>query len=112
MTREEVIKELSMLKMTVLDSDFNFSTVHAVNIAIEALRNVPDTNVGKWIPCSERLPNHEGLVWVTVENPDGTRFADYDLFGLDDEKWTIFNFTGKVVAWMPLPEPYKGVKNK
>ena len=29
--------------------------------------DVPDTNVGKWIPCSERLPNNDEYDWVLAQ---------------------------------------------
>lgn len=57
---------------------------------------------GEWIPVSERLPEYSGLYLISI----------YDLV-------TVANFTGKyfcdrqmdkfvdVMAWQPLPEPYK-----
>lgn len=68
------------------------------------------TNVhGKWIPCSERLPSkplggEDGYVVqdMCVIEP----FSAY----WDGEKWTddedyVLDY---IIAWMPLPEPYKG----
>lgn len=69
-----------------------------------------DTNVpGKWIPISERLPSkplggEDGYVVqdMCVIEP----FSAY----WDGEKWTddedyVLDY---IIAWMPLPEPYKG----
>ena len=78
--------------------------------------SVTDTNVGgKWIPCSERLPDKEyELYWTTHE--DGSIV----LHGYTKKNGFIYNWEvddlelrkrqGGVVAWMliPQPEPYKG----
>lgn len=52
----------------------------------------------KWIPVTEKLPE-EGL--YLVSNTDSTSFAKWW-----DERWTGFEFND-VIAWMPLPEPYR-----
>lgn len=65
---------------------------------------------GKWIPCSERLPenNIDVLISDNVGHVEIGRYIkglwfDYDIneYGIQDE-----NFDLEVVAWMPLPEPY------
>ena len=88
--------------------------------------DVPDIRVGKWIPCSERMPDeHEWLgtkkfgttisdeVYVTFENPKGERFCKHlrfqnkKLSGYDQQTIDAFYKGSKPIAWMPLPEPYK-----
>lgn len=68
----------------------------------------------QWIPCSERLPEEEKKTyWVCTD-------AEYQYecrwtnnrFGIGEGEWgwSIFDtpqYT-KPIAWMPLPEPYKG----
>ena len=62
-----------------------------------------------WIPVSERLPKEcDGHVLVSKEDGQVTT-------GLHSEfgnAWYIGDMCGvggcKVIAWMPLPEPYKG----
>lgn len=57
-----------------------------------------------WIPCSERLPEIAKSVLVTSTWPDGQRACHVSERMI--HKWTN-TFGAKVVAWMPLPEPYK-----
>ena len=70
---------------------------------------VPDTNVGKWIPVSERLPNEEETkknteFIVMIEGAGNPTVLFYtDGYWQDENE----NFYYSVVAWRPLPEPYK-----
>ena len=68
----------------------------------------------KWIPCSERLPNnHEyiknkGLFCVS----DGNRsyFEWFDIYNTErfvEPTIAGFRVDNAVIAWMPLPLPYK-----
>ena len=63
-------------------------------------------NDQKWIPVSEKLPNHYQRVLCYFkyepESPDIISENTYIGGGM----W--MSERGKVVAWMPLPEPYKG----
>lgn len=73
--------------------------------------------MSKWIPCSERLPNSHGIYNVTRIISDGfecfnivdTCYFDGTNIWHDD---TRINHDRKyltdIVAWCPLPEPYKG----
>lgn len=72
----------------------------------------------KWIPCSERLPaeDTEVLVWFEY-----FRYGEYNRLyqtvGISytyNGQWTGFvnSSSGwkdlRIIAWMPLPDPYKG----
>lgn len=70
----------------------------------------------EWILCSERLP--EEFVYVLVCLTDGTmdvaQLTDYlDIWG--EPKWCHDTkrvlggaiLSSEIVAWMPLPQPYK-----
>ena len=68
----------------------------------------------QWIPCNERLPENKSFVLTTIRVP-GKRsrvrsgFYDSGLFMIDNgDTWNIRE--KRVIAWMPLPEPYKGGK--
>ena len=80
-----------------------------------------------WIPCSERMPEEREWigtktfgttisdeVYVTFESPDGQRFADHinfqngKLSRSDEQRMKVIYKGAKPIAWMPLPEPYRG----
>lgn len=67
----------------------------------------------KWIPVSERLPEDDYAVLVYEANHNNNFLAIYE-----DGRWKSFDPTYKatyfdetiywhIIAWMPLPEPYK-----
>ncbi len=61
----------------------------------------------KWVPCSERLP--ENAMNVIAQFSSGTvtelRYAGNGIFE------GIYEYSTKVIiAWMPLPEPYREVR--
>ena len=58
----------------------------------------------EWIPCSERLPSERGWYLITVQGM--TRFADMDYYYKNSE-WDNVSRKQKVIAWMPLPKPYR-----
>ena len=58
-----------------------------------------------WIPCSERLPEKNDVYLVAI-NSYGCPTRDVDGFVSQSvRKWEMYGKS--VVAWMPLPEPYK-----
>ena len=73
-----------------------------INKLAEKYMDVPDTNVGKWIPVSEALPDEEGSYLVTFDDGYVSSAPFYD------EDWELWCDSGEPVAWQPLPEPYKG----
>lgn len=90
---------------------------------------------GEWIPVNERLPEFdvEVLAYVRNKDPEGRFNADgiytatlqdkvpepdpegkNNIWGIPgyDSEWTVYSWSyfsePDVIAWMPLPEPYKG----
>lgn len=74
--------------------------------------------VGKWIPCSEMLPEKNGMYLVTqlmysFDRPKGYGYppegkeVDYVEY---QDGWRRADFY-EVLAWQPLPEPYKEESN-
>lgn len=109
MTNEEAIKRLNKIKAIYKGMD-NKSDVKALDMAIESLDQEP-----KWIPCSERLPKEENKhYWICTDcgYQCECRWTNVNHFWTDlttDWHWHIMDVPqySKVVAWMPLPEPYK-----
>lgn len=70
--------------------------------------------VPKWIPCSERLPESYGKYIVTRGNSVyGIYVNMLRYFEEDNPCWYFYDSeygdcpVDDVIAWMPLPEPYK-----
>ena len=61
----------------------------------------------RWIPCSERLP--EDGKWCLFTDGKNMSVERYKLDAIDhffpNGRWFEFD---DAVAWMPLPEPWKG----
>lgn len=73
--------------------------------------DVTDTNVGRWIPCSKRLPNESGAYLVTAndyepETVEAYYYSNTKVWGEIEGCDTWHN----VKAWMEKPVPYKGDK--
>lgn len=66
----------------------------------------PTQEVGRWIPCSERLPEDIGKLYLVCFNDGYISSVEYDMDG-DRVDWLLWQESGEVVAWMPLPEPWK-----
>ena len=61
----------------------------------------------QWIPCSERLPEKFGDYLVSVKRHGWNceEHIENDIAFWDDLEG--FHKAEEVLAWMPLPEPYK-----
>lgn len=91
MTNEKAIKHLEVIK----GDCFNVGDLCALDMAISAL-----SNKGEWIPVSERLPEKNTKVYLACCDDGYISSIMYD-----SGRWLI-NDTN-IIAWMPLPEPYK-----
>jgi len=58
----------------------------------------------QWIPCSERLPEPNKPVIVTSVGKYKSFVSSVDWLLPDSTEW---NYCFRVIAWMPLPEPWK-----
>lgn len=71
-------------------------------------------NEMRWIPVSERLPEESGnyMTCIYNEERDGYKlrqiwFAHENDYDIDESGWSELYYFERVVAWMPLPEPYR-----
>lgn len=106
MTREEAIE---MIKKDKKQRGECFIS-DALDMAIKALGQEP-----RWIPVSERLPENKKTVLVTFKH-----FVSGNTIGLGSvillrgkPHWHVREQslgTYDVLAWMPLPEPYREVE--
>ena len=101
-SRQAAIDEVQRHRENVLggyeyDEGVAFVYAAAHNHIIEVIKCIPSAQ--QWIPCSERLPDQNGKYLVVG------RQKAINILKFDGGRWY-----GKwgVVAWMPLPEPYKG----
>ena len=80
----------------------------AINMAIEAL-----SAEAEWIPCSERLPSEDGDYLVQMSwwgfQMDVYSWADgWNCYRINGKVSRLSEIDGRdIVAWMPLPKPYR-----
>lgn len=126
MTNRDAINLLEEVKM--LDDTmyaYNPSYLEALDMALTALEAEETWYTTheyppepQWIPCSEGLPDEDH--WL---GGSGRQFSDHVLVsvlnGDDEDDWVDVSHTidgewmlelprhCKILAWMPLPEPYR-----
>lgn len=123
MTNEEAIKILKSKMDGSVDTSYEWA--ETVRMAIKALKQ-PEQ---RWIPCSERLPEEDGEYLVLYYTHSKYKPYVYDVISFANDLYQIdeYYFPDKkgqkgwfycdrdygycednsVLAWMPLPEPYK-----
>lgn len=100
-TIEEIQEDIRTL--TRVPSEFIYAKLD------ELAEEVAELTKPKWIPCSERLPDkpeHGENGYIVQRKRVAEPFSAY----WNGERWTNEDDSviDKVIAWMPLPEPYKG----
>lgn len=65
---------------------------------------IEEHKTGKWISASERLPDKDGEYLVTFK-PICTRPIEVCTFL--NGQWILYGYE-RVLAWQPMPEPWKG----
>ena len=72
---------------------------------IQSIKEIPSVQPQRWIPVTERLPEHSGFYIVTaIVTDDGGKLVGLRWFS-QEHGW---KFGKNPLAWMPLPEPWKG----
>ena len=125
MNKVEIKEWLKSLKDVIGEPQYHglWNYEEVIDTAIKALSDMEER---EWIPCSERLPvEHEwigtkefgttisDMVLITFD-VHGTRFVkpmslqNGELSRADKKTMDVFYKDWKMLAWMPLAEPYKG----
>lgn len=106
-----------------LSEFYRFYELPNIAVSRENFEKMRPVEPERWIPCSERLPEERDAgilkklgtnkrsdyVLITVD-VKGERMTSvgctYDGIWNWDKKYAFPNY--EAIAWMPLPEPYKG----
>ena len=97
-----------MTKREFLDIVFALAPNEA-NKIMDAFDEYVESNEPHWVPCSGGLPKEEGFYLVTLEDKCGAEITIRSFRIENGERhWRLWE-NENITAWMPLPEPYKGV---
>jgi len=115
MSKELIYKESALDILDDFQSDIENSVPNAYAMARQRMSGLYPRNLD-WIPCSERLPEKDGKYLCTVNRElRVVRTMFYRPSAWDAEnkcKWKtsddFYAYDWFVLAWMPLPEPWKG----
>lgn len=89
-----------MLDSGIIETDSEFSTPRAIRVPGYEFVKKEDS---AWIPCNERLPEEHQNVIACFTHGLVTELTYYS-----GEFHGMYHYNTKViVAWQPLPEPYK-----
>lgn len=107
---EKILERLEKERIILLEN--NLHQAIALNFAKGIVQEVAEEYNGGWIPCSERLPeeNKDGWTHLILSIKTGEV-----IFGFwhNEEMGFCKHFRDGVcrvcgvIAWMPLPEPFK-----
>lgn len=108
--KEFIEKLISRLEEEIVYDTFDhYKEEPLINMNFEKLEDIinqlaEEYNNG-WIPCSERLPEYTDEYLVTIDGANSTTTLSYDevLCEWFDDECNVY----PVIAWQPLPAPYK-----
>ena len=108
-SRQAAIEALSMCQ-TYLFHTYNPDEKISLESAVYELEQLPSAQPEQlWIPCSERLPEMGST--VLMQNTGGWMFVATYAVTPKRKYWAVLGHDyalDEAIAWMPLPEPYKG----
>lgn len=80
---------------------------------MDFIENMDDEKENGWVPVSERLPEESDYYMACIYNEISNKYyCRSEWFSINNNYygelvWIDLKSYEKVVAWMPLPEPYK-----
>ena len=112
---ERYINNLRELRTGDKDTVYEYYD-DGIDVAISEAATFPAADIPRWIPVTERLPEEAFGCLVTVWDTDPISMDEFEnllpyFVGWDGEQWNDGDGEQcpfEVIAWMPLPTPYKG----
>ena len=113
---DELLKRLNSCKYPAEKTTMRQATYNAaISDACRIVDAIPAVDIPRWIPVAERRPEAYGRYLVTLEYEGYRsvmplyygRINRIDTFYDSDSEYGDIEYCG-AIAWMPLPEPYKG----
>ena len=102
---EKILEEIEQKKCEHIDKDYIFGSgdiVNGLDMAMEIIRKHMNDD---WISVDERLPEDDRMVLVTCQTKKGIRSVNRAY--CDGAFWHGSGSMSGVIAWRPLPEPYR-----
>ena len=98
---ESVMKEECKDVISNLCESITEAVKHIIPLVMQNLEIKADLDAARWIPVSERLPEHDAETLVAVRDENGyyVIVATFRKNGF----WRMVE--GEVTHWMPLPDP-------
>ena len=118
MSLREDVELYTKLYTKLSGEDGSQETIATIGAYLRGYRQGKEDAEPHWIPVTDRLPNkEEKSYWVCLEGGGQCQCRwTNDVYGLGANEWSKWGWKkvdlpqySKVVAYMPLPEPYKGV---
>lgn len=113
---EKILEEIKQPTNYTIMCGKHFTTVDRVEEIIRSYMN--EVQNDGWIPVEERLPEEENERYYPMLNVATSYGAvKWGLYRVRDKKWYIYSeirddfieaYDKEIVAWQPLPNPYKG----
>lgn len=113
--RQAAIDEFDGVKVDEENcNEYDIGFNDGVDLAISILSVLPSAQ--QWISCSERMPDdtEEVLTTYIVNGNPKKRYVETATYYGEDgwsspcDEYRVIGTRVDVIAWMPLPNPYKG----
>ncbi len=98
----------SIIGMCGKSAENYMSEIHAYKKTKKIVNQLAEEYKGGWIPCSERLPSEkDGVVLICDEKGrvNTGKHSEHNMTWYIGDMYAVGG--AKVIAWMPLPEPYQ-----
>ena len=106
---EKILERLEEVENRLLnesgDIECTLGITNMFEYSKQIVQEVAEEYNGGWIPCSERLPKYGEVVMCSCTN-GGITISCITYKGVTPSKSVRFG-QHSVIAWQPLPEPFK-----